>query len=94
MAVFTRVGIVLVLATAVSITVFFTRNESDGKDLVALVMTAAVLFNGDELSTTCFCKLFLVLRIFGGGGAFVVPANRGYPSCAVETVEGVWVGPW
>jgi hypothetical protein len=67
---------VLVLATE-SIAVFFRRDESDGKDVVALVVMAAVLFDGDELSAICFCKLFLALRIFGGGGAFVVPANRG-----------------
>ncbi len=60
-----------------AVIVFFAIDESDGKDLVALVVTAAVLFNGDELTAICFCKLFLVLQIFGGGGAFVVPANCG-----------------
>ncbi len=72
-----RVGMALVLV-AVSIAVFFTREESDGRDVVTvLVAKVAVLLDGDELSAICFCSLFRVLQIFGSDGAFAVPTGCG-----------------
>ncbi len=75
---FFAVGMVLAVPT-VSIAVFFTRDESDGKDVVSvLVVTAVVLFDGNESSGKGFGTfLFLVLRIFVGGGSFAAPTGRG-----------------
>ena len=84
---FFAVGMVLVVPTVSiavffvpkgSFAVFFTRDESDGKDVLSvLVVTAAVSFDGDESSGTGFGTLFLVLRIFVGGGSFAARTGRG-----------------